>query len=872
MNDKLDQAIDKASNYSFGAAILTVFLLAFGLRYYPARNIEYLQALDPYNLFRMSQQIAYTGSLPDLDFMRYFPYASPTYVSHQLNLWIPAIMYKMGGFLAFENYLGFAKTIAPLFSALSAVTMYFLGRELYDKYTGLGAAFFIAVLPGAMFRGSAGFFEKEAIGTFFMMVSLLFFTLAWKNRNWAYGMVSGLALGIFSATWGGSQMLWLLYPMIIGFMLLINEATEDMIPAFTPIVIIAAFVGAVFNPNRLWLGSKEVLLSFGFLGLLWVRYLVEELDIVAEDRLDYFMPSTYIAGAFVLALSPLYSQTVASLVYSIYTTATQSGSGVIGGTVAENASTQMSQLISQMGSGVLSGVFPGVGAISSLFGTWTLVFIGFPMMISTLYLMFGRKYGIIEEGLSGKRQYGVIAGVIAAWAIGFTAFFEGYRAFGLIAGLVLSVVLALINFYIDEDSAFNISVITLVFTALVASLYALGQNSVQETATILRGVAYPIWLSIAGLGIVYTTESFEPMDIGMDWYKIIPVFWLGTNLLGAVARSRLVYLATFSAALGAGYMLSRVIRKLQTMEFSDTGLDSSRVRIVLLLVLALGVVTVNVAAGFFAVSSSSGSPNQLWMENLDYLDEEAPNGSVTMSWWDYGYHFQSIGRTGTVADGGNFGYYTSEEKVNYPLAQYFASNDTRENYDELYNKHSVDYVVLDNTMIGKYSAVSQIANRDNENFNSMYQVSTPNSAQQSISESEDRTVMNFQGRVAQWNAQIYAPIEINNNTVEVSDTVTMQTHTGESIEINCILTEDGIQNLGDEDSEESNFCVAIDPYYSLERGLSFEGFQSRITVIPRDVADHNLMRLYFMDGHGMDYLEKVEEGSNDYVKMWEVTE
>ncbi len=867
MTDKVESAVNKALNYRFGAAVLTIFAIAFGLRYYPVRNIQYLQALDPYNLFRMSQQIAYTGSLPDLDFMRYFPYAMPTYTAHQLNLWIPAILYWAGGFLAFDNYLEFARTMMPFFSGLTAIAMYFLGKELYDKYAGLGAAFFIAVIPGAMFRSSAGFFEKEATGTFFMVVSLLFFTLAWKNRNWAYGIVSGLALGIFSATWGGSQMMWLLYPMIVGFMLLINEATDELIPAYTPTVLIAAFTVSVFNPSRIWITDSLVLLSFAFLGLLWARYLVESLELISDDRLKFFIPTTYITGALALALSPLYSQTLANITFTIYRRATQTGGGTIGGTVAENAPPDMTQLITQIGSGIMDGVFPGLGTLTALFGAWTLVFIGFPLMISTIYLMLARKYDIIEERLSGKKQYGVIAGVIAAWAIGFTAFFEGFRVAGLITALILSVVLMLINVYIDEDSAFNISAITLLFTALLTSIYAIGQNNIQETATILRGVAYPIWLSVAGLGIIYTTENFDSISIEMDWYKIIPVFWLGSNLLGATARSRLVYLATFSVALGAGYMLSRVVRKLQRMEF-ETSLNPSRFRVVLLLILALGVVSVNLAAGFFATSSISGSPNELWMENLDYLEQEAPNGSVTMSWWDYGYHFQSLGRTGTVADGGNFRYYTDEERVNFPLAEYFASDDPRENYDKLYNRHSVDYVVLDNTMIGKYSAVSQIANRDNENFDSIYQAQTPGSAQQSISSSEDRTVMNFQGQVAQWQAQIFVPIEVE-DTVEVSDTATMQTHTGERIEIDCVLTENGVQEFGDGESE---FCIAVDPYFNLERGLSFEGVQSRISVMPRDIANHNMMKLYFMDGHGIDYLEKVEDGSNDYIKMWEVTE
>jgi len=68
-----DKLVEKAKKYKLAPIILAIFTIAVGLRYYPVRNIQYLQALDPYNLFRMSQQIAYTGSLPELDFMRIFP-------------------------------------------------------------------------------------------------------------------------------------------------------------------------------------------------------------------------------------------------------------------------------------------------------------------------------------------------------------------------------------------------------------------------------------------------------------------------------------------------------------------------------------------------------------------------------------------------------------------------------------------------------------------------------------------------------------------------------------------------------------------------------------------------------------------------------
>jgi hypothetical protein len=42
-------------------------------------------------------------------------------------------------------------------------------------------------------------------------------------------------------------------------------------------------------------------------------------------------------------------------------------------------------------------------------------------------------------------------------------------------------------------------------------------------------------------------------------------------------------------------------------------------------------------------------------------------------------------------------------------------------------------------------------------------------------------------------------------------------------------------------------------------------------LVPRSIADSNLVRLYLMDGYGIDQVEKVEDGSNGFVKMWEYT-
>jgi len=867
---------DKAYQNKFFLPVAAVFLLAVGLRYYPVRNMELLQASDPYNLFRMSQQIAYEGSRPVLDFMRWFPYATPSYITHIGNIAVPAFIYRLGGFLFFENYLGYAKFITPVFAGLSSVGMYFIGKEVYDKYAGLAAAFFLAVIPGVMYRSSTGFFEKEPIGTMFMVFSILFFTKAWKEKNWFYGGISGLMLGFFTISWGGSQMLWLLYPMIIGFMLLIDQEIEKLLSAYTPTILVAGVFASVFNPGNFWLTDTTFLMPMAFLGLLWLRYLVEQLEIVSEPRLPFFMPSVYGTGAVMMLLSPLYSQTLANIMFSIYSTATQSGSSVIGGTVAENAPAQLTQIVTQLGTGVIDQIIPQLGLLTSTTGTWTLVFLAVPLMLSSTLLMTGKRYGLVEK-LSGRQNYSLTAGVIAGWAIGFAVFFSGYRAAGIGLSMVISVLAFLMVQYLDEEASFSISAMTLIFTAVIMTLFAFrGQNS----TALLKGIAYPVWVSSVGLGVIYYLEDFKPREIEIEWYTVIPLFWVVTNVLGATARSRLIYLAAFPVALGAGYTFSRVLNGIRNLDLSDLEFKASNLRVAGIVLLVVSALSVNFVAGFAATQGISGSPNEAWMQSLDYLDEEAPNGSVTMSWWDYGYQFQSLGRTASVADGGNFGYYSDEEPINYPLAQYFTSTNTSD-HEEFLEKHSVDYIVLDNTMIGKYQAVSQISRRDNNNYFAMSQAYTAGNLENSVSEQGNRSVVTFtQGPAgipimdqepndpntsARGYAQVFVPFEQTNTSIDVSQPATIRYSNGQEEEVNCVLTENGVETFGE---ERTDYCIAEDPYYNFERAS--QGTQARVTLVPETIVDQTLIRLYFMDGYEIPYAEKVEEGSNDYIKMWEI--
>lgn len=848
------------NNWGF-LAVASVFLLALWIRYLPEQGMRYLQALDPYMIFRLSQHLALEGSLPATDFMRYFPYNAPTYLLNQGDIIFPAIFYWLGPFAVFGSYLEWAQFYPALMGALSTVVMYFFGKELFNKRVGVFSAFFLAVVPGVLRRSSAGFFEKEPIGTFFMMLTLYFFSRSWKRDDYLAGIMAGVSLGFFTISWGGSRMLWLLIPAVVGSVLFIDEDIKSLVIAYTPTVLVGGGVAATLNHNRFWFTGSLFIINMGVLGLLWSRHIVEEYGLMKEKNLKYYTPSVSAVGVVALLLSPLYSQFLTSKLQRLMSMATQSvGGDVIGGTVAENTAPGLGTIISSMGASYAGNIHPSLSIFANITGSWPMMMIGIGLLGSIAGFMLLRKYGFVEEEVSDYIYYGGLQAVFVAWSMVMIGFFQQTFLFGIGAGAVVLLLYLGFLSYLDDKAVFKL------VTMITGSVLALEVLLFIQGSQIAYALIPATVMLISGIVYLYYNDLFSERNLELDWVYILPLLWVITNLLGAVTKSRLVFLSTFSVAFAAGFGFSRIyegLKKLDLNEVFETDEDTENLRYALIVLLVGSMVAVNLGAGYVSVQGVGGSPNQAWYQSLDYMDNQTEPGSSIMSWWDYGYHFESIGRRPALADGGNAGYYSGETRaVNMPLADFLTSSDPDL---EFLDKHSVDYIVLDNTMIGKYSAVSQISNRDNQNFTSMITMSTSSDIRNSLSQSGNLTTIQFSHRSG---ITVYAPLSVSNQSIDFSGAPTIQRQ-GQRIPLDCVITEDGIRTFDVE--SQVDYCLAEDPYYSLQRGFSSNQVSTRGILVPKSIQDSSLVRLYLGDGTGLEYVEKVEEASNDYLKMWEVT-
>lgn len=213
----------------------------------------YLRAYLPYNKIFTAEGIKFAGNdayyfMRQVDILaHHFPNVTtiePYYiypggvggpVVFRFFAWLLAgIVWVIGLGSPTEHMIDVVSAYYPaVLGALTVIPVYFIGKELLNRWAGLLAAGLVILLPGEFLgRSILGFTDQHVAEVLFTTVSMMFLILAVKTarqrqltlahikrRDWAimvkpaiYSVLAGIFLGIYILTWEGA----LLFVFIIA--------------------------------------------------------------------------------------------------------------------------------------------------------------------------------------------------------------------------------------------------------------------------------------------------------------------------------------------------------------------------------------------------------------------------------------------------------------------------------------------------------------------------------------------------------------------------------------------------------------------------------------------------------------------------------
>ncbi|XP_042898648.1 dolichyl-diphosphooligosaccharide--protein glycosyltransferase subunit STT3B [Parasteatoda tepidariorum] len=145
--------------------------------------------------------------------------------------------------------------LAPVISGLTAISTYFLTKELWNESSGLFAACFIAIVPGYISRSVAGSYDNEGIAIFALMFTYYLWVKAVKTGTIFWSVLSALAYFYMVSAWGGYVFIINLIPLHVFVLLLMGRFSSRIYVAYTTFFILGLllsmqipFVG--FQPVR----------------------------------------------------------------------------------------------------------------------------------------------------------------------------------------------------------------------------------------------------------------------------------------------------------------------------------------------------------------------------------------------------------------------------------------------------------------------------------------------------------------------------------------------------------------------------------------------------------------------------------------------
>ena len=180
--------------------------------------------------------------------------------------WLVAavIFLVKGAASSLHNMMAVAAYMPPILGTLTLIPVYFIGKELFNRWVGIISAALVIIIPSEfLHRSLLGFADHHVAEVLFSTVSILFIIMAIKrarereisfahilSRDWStarrplvYTLLAGIFLGIYLVTWtGGLLFIFAIFAyLVIQFIVdhLRHKPTDYLCIIGTPLFFVA---------------------------------------------------------------------------------------------------------------------------------------------------------------------------------------------------------------------------------------------------------------------------------------------------------------------------------------------------------------------------------------------------------------------------------------------------------------------------------------------------------------------------------------------------------------------------------------------------------------------------------------------------------
>ncbi len=623
---------------------------------------EYIPlALDPFHFLRVAETMI-KGGLPETDVMRY-PSLGLEF-TNELTPMAVVFLYKVSNI--FGDYsIQYIDVLSPvIFFILGLIVFFFLLYSLTNsKWIALLGSAFLAFTPAYLYRTTAGFADHESIGMFAFFSVMLVYSLSLKY-------LEKEKLNYIKTT---------LFSISVAFLTFFTVASWGGAVRFVFMIIPLSFF------------------------LVWVIKFRKDinLDYMKQSLLFYLL---WVIATIIFGL--IFNYGFSEMIGNI-----TSSSGIIGSFVFGFVFVDY-LLYYTISKGYLKDErLHRYRIFFSCLGTIILGIIMLPLMGKNIIEILSRIWSILLQPFGTDRISLTVAEnaqpYLTSWISQIGKFLFWLSSLGIVLiGIELGRKISKKKYKILFSFIWVLFISGILFSRYSPTSVLNGESFVSKGFYLLGIILF----------LIYSIKIYLNSEIKLDSQIILFASFMLISVIAVRSASRVFFFIAPFACLSASFFVIRIGHYIK-------GSKDELLRWFLILLLILAIIgSAQILYTSFNTTKiqakhTGPSANAQWQNSMAWVRNNTDEGKNFIHWWDYGYWVQYLGERPTITDGGHGNTFWD-----HLIGRYVLTTQKPETALSFMKSHEVDYLLIDQTDLGKYPAYSKIGG--DENFDTFSVITT----------------------------------------------------------------------------------------------------------------------------------------------------